>query len=541
MGTSLETRPKSTDTYGDHWLRTQINGRGPFWYRDPLPGCEVAEATDALFVSQSTVKSASGSDWSNVTIKRVAAIVESDPGRFAGLDAEAIGAEMRRINAEGLKAAALRGTNVHLVAEAMLNGEPQPLTPGQPGHEYIEAVEAFFAQYQPEPILAEYVCFNRTLHGRGYACTADALVRIKGKVYAIDWKSRGDDSRHGCYATEAAQLGAIRSAEYMIVDGERRPIPQIDGGLIVSIKPDGFAVYPVDLAAAAEHWTHAHAWWVARQDERAPIGRMWPKAKTQIASAGTAGVAPSDVHAEVERSAGSDPAPDPALELANSIADWGGELKKLLAAEWPSGVPTPGRVRKGEATWTPEQLVRAQAAINEIVGPFDDPPTKRQPYRHVEVETSPSRIDDGRVLDADVVDSLLATIKGSPVRSIVNGWLREAADASMSWQPRNGHRERHVEITRAAYALASIIHDAPEDADDATFGEVVRAVLSASTDSEQALMPANPIGVVLAHLSIAEARHAAEVAQSVRDNLTLVTFSDQGDVVLTETAATSAA
>lgn len=245
--------------------------------------------------------------------------------------------------------------------------------------------------------------------------------------------------------------------------------------------------------------------------------------------------------ADDEQRTGSEPVtPDPVLQLANSTLSWSRELKALLAAEWPSGVPTPARVRKGEATWTPEEFERAQAAINEIVGPFDEvavEPERYQPAIDATSAPQPPQFDDGGTMSGGEVSELLTIIKASPVRSIVNGWLHEAAEAGYSWQPRTTRSVRHFEIARAAFHLASIIHDAPDDAGDATFIELVRTIVASVAKSDQALMPTNPIGVVLAHLSIAEAGNVADLAQSVRENRTLITFSDQGHVVLADNGA----
>jgi hypothetical protein len=300
VGTELSTR--STDAYNDHEFRVPHGRYGSMWYRDPLPGCDIAPADDTDRVSVSIVKKASGSDWSNVAIKRIAAVLEATPGRFAGLDATEIGAEMRKINAEGLKSAANRGTNVHTIAEQLLTGVPVTITADMPGGEYRGAVEAFFAQYDPTPVLMEFVCMNRTLNGHGFGGTADAIVEIKGKRYVIDWKSRGEDSRHGAYAQEAAQVGGYSLADYIVVDRQRRLIPELDGALIVSIKPDGYAVYPVDLPKAQAHFVDLHAWWVSRQTEHETYGRMWPKSKK------AKDLAPSVPLAPVEQTSGSDPA-----------------------------------------------------------------------------------------------------------------------------------------------------------------------------------------------------------------------------------------
>jgi hypothetical protein len=203
------------------------------------------------------------------------------------------------------------------MAEARLYGLPDTVADDAPGAEYRRAVQAFFDEHQPELVAAEFVVVHRDLNGVGYGGTCDALVRIGGKVYIVDWKSRGEDSQHGAYPEEAAQIAAYARGHYMLVEGdagaERRELPTIDGGLIVSVKPDGYRVYPVDLDAGWNHWTALHSWWCARRSERDAIGRQWPARK---------GATPTPVEQKdvlrptPDEGALSDPASFDALEAA---------------------------------------------------------------------------------------------------------------------------------------------------------------------------------------------------------------------------------
>lgn len=320
----------------DHF-RTQVGRYGDRWYCDPLPACEIADITDMVWPSVSTVKKASGSDWSFVALKRAAQLLEDRPDALTGLDFDARYEMLKSANKLGLSAAAQRGTNVHLMAEARLYGQTDPVADGAPGSEYRRAVQAFFDDWQPTLVAAEFVTVNRFLNGYGYGGTSDALVRIDGKVYLLDWKSRGEDSNHGAYPEEAAQIAAYACADYMIVDGpdgaRRQPLPAIDGGLIVSIKPDGYRVYPVDLDVAFGHWESLHAWWVARRDERAAIGRQWAVRKaTTPAPAAAPNVTPPPFDAA--------PAPLPATRVEQLAVvpertpDEGGPAHTLEVDTW---------------------------------------------------------------------------------------------------------------------------------------------------------------------------------------------------------------
>jgi hypothetical protein len=270
----------------DHF-RVKVGRYGDRWYADPLPDCPIAKATDAVWPSISTVKKASGSDWSFVALKRVAAALEQDADRLRGLDYGARYDALKSINQRGLGSAAQRGTNIHLYCEAKLRGYTNVLiADGDPGTNYFPAVDDFFDKYQPELVAAEYVVVDRTLNEVGYGGTPDAIVRIDGGLYAIDWKSRGEDSEHGAYAEEGAQIGAGAHAEYMIVEGDAGPercdMPKLDGGLVISIKHDGCRVYPVDLDKAFGHFQNMHSWWCARRTERDSVGKPWAPKKSGL-------------------------------------------------------------------------------------------------------------------------------------------------------------------------------------------------------------------------------------------------------------------
>lgn len=302
MSTSPFQQPASTDrptipipptvlrgpADADHY-RVKVGRYGDRWYTDPLPACPIAPAVDPTrdtWPSVSTIKKASGSDWTFVGLKRVAAELRDNPRALDGLDYDACYDRLKSINKLGLGRAGKRGTNVHLYFEKGLRGHGIDVVehPDEPGAEYLPAVRAFFDTYRPELVAAEVVCIDRDLNGTGYGGTSDGVISLdhpdggRATVW-VDWKSRGADSDHGAYPEEGAQLGAYASAAYMLVETTNGParqaLPHTDGGLIVSVKPDGVRLYPIDMDKATGHWRSLHSWWVARRDERGCVGKPW--------------------------------------------------------------------------------------------------------------------------------------------------------------------------------------------------------------------------------------------------------------------------
>lgn len=271
--------PAHADNY-----RIKVGRYKDRWYRDPLPADDDREAAPEgeSYPSVSIVKGASGKDWTYTSLKRIA-----HSGDLAELAQRSFYERYERfkvINALDLSAAMRRGTNVHTWAECNAYGVPQYLTPNDDGAVYFPIVDKLFEELQPKLVAAEFVCIHRTLNGVGYGGTSDGIFEIDGGLYMVDWKSRGEESDHDCYPEEAGQLGGYIGCQYIIVEdddpanphGARRDLmPELDGALIVSIKPDSYEVYPVDLDKAIDHFHAMHAWWAARRTEGQTAGAKW--------------------------------------------------------------------------------------------------------------------------------------------------------------------------------------------------------------------------------------------------------------------------
>jgi hypothetical protein len=402
----------------DHY-RVKVGRYGDRWYTDPLPTCPIAEATDWQGPSWSIVKGAAGKDWSYVTNKRNGHSSQTELLRIAGLEPDERTAAFNLINKRGLEQAGGRGTIVHWWAEDLLAGrtprevtEPMLFTAKLPkaalveAYEYLPALHAFFDHYQPEVIAAEYVAIHRTLNGVGYGCTPDVAACIGGTIYGIDWKTRGADSDHGAYPEEAAQIAAGACAEYIICTGlnghpTRDLVPPIEAGLVVSIKPDGCRIYPTDIDKGFNHVEAMHAFWVARRVEKDAIGKPWPPtpineetpclSKTALTSStasstsspetSTASTTPyntSSTAVKHSASPSSNSKPDDDLAftstvLATAMLTWSPELRQYLKDWWPTDTPTPGAIRRGEATWTEPQLDQIQQLCDLGDAPFWQP------------------------------------------------------------------------------------------------------------------------------------------------------------------------
>ena len=123
------------------------------------------------------------------------------------------------------------------------------------------------------------------------------------------------------------------------------------------------------------------------------------------------------------------------------------------------------------------------------------------------------------------IDALLADISASDVHAVCNAWLAEGVRAGVRWNPRVTQLQRHLEITRAAFALARLV---AVDDDGETYA---RLILATALGTDLAEQPVVPVGVALGHLATDEARRVVAVARAFGDALTLM-FSDDGQPLL---------
>ena len=359
------------------------------WYIDPLPGCDIAPATDAKWPSVTTVKKV----WAGEFYKKLPGtdtVVPLDAYRAAeyaldNLDAiaalerpaalELICTQPRR----DLNAAAARGTDIHTVIEDLCAGREPDTLLNPDAEPYLPAAHAAVAALAPEIVYAETVVIGRgsdELGGWGGTFDALAWVTIDGerRLYVCDWKTRS--SKHGVYLEEAAQLAGYVRADYLIADVEgeamRLPIPtDIAGGLVVSIGADRtFEVYPVDLDHGWECFRLMRQAWDLKRTGQSAGRKALGDALHPGALAGKTGAeAVAAVFGDVE-----DVTTLWLLERIDAIKA-AGHIATLVKL-WPTGVAAPKAVTAGDAAWSEADhaavLVAVQQTEAEHRMPFSD-------------------------------------------------------------------------------------------------------------------------------------------------------------------------
>jgi hypothetical protein len=154
--------------------------------------------------------------------------------------------------------AAVRGTDVHKLAEEILHGREVDV----PDHllAHVEGYVRWLDEFGVEPVLTERQVASRNLW---YAGTFDAIVTIGGVRWLLDWKTS-----KGVYGETAMQCAAYAGAEFYVGDdGEELPIPEVDRIGVVHITEAGTALRPFrDRDAAWKDFRHVQ--WVANSVPR---------------------------------------------------------------------------------------------------------------------------------------------------------------------------------------------------------------------------------------------------------------------------------
>ena len=153
--------------------------------------------------------------------------------------------------------AAIRGTDVHALAERLVHGDevevPEHLAAHVQG--YVDWLDAT----NVEPLLTERPCASRQWQ---YAGTFDLIARIDGVTWMLDVKTSS-----GVYGSMALQLAAYANAEfYLDADDAEQPMPPIDRYGVLHVTEAGTALHYLPASANDSAWKDfLHVAWVGRR------------------------------------------------------------------------------------------------------------------------------------------------------------------------------------------------------------------------------------------------------------------------------------
>jgi len=141
------------------------------------------------------------------------------------------------------------GSAVHAAVESRILGNNVDIdtldTDVQP---FVRQFLNFEEMFTPEFEMSEATVVS---YKYGYAGTVDAIASFNrpdlglvGK-YVVDWKT----GKSGPYPDAALQLAAYKNADVILLpNGTEIPMPEIDGALVVKIRPRSYEVHPADVS-----------------------------------------------------------------------------------------------------------------------------------------------------------------------------------------------------------------------------------------------------------------------------------------------------
>lgn len=156
---------------------------------------------------------------------------------LAGLAPSARLKKLQGARYEDRDKAAKKGTEVHALAEKLINGEEVQVPDELAGH--VESYVHLIDSWQFEPVMTEFTVVH---YGVGYCGTADLIADVPGHGRLLmDIKT----SRSGIFGETAWQLSAYRFAEkYVSPDGELDMI-EVDGCAGIHVRADGADLIPL--------------------------------------------------------------------------------------------------------------------------------------------------------------------------------------------------------------------------------------------------------------------------------------------------------
>ena len=139
--------------------------------------------------------------------------------------------------------AAVRGTDVHALAEQVVHGREVEV-PGRLAS-FVQAYVDLVDDLELEPVLTEARLANRA---SWYAGTCDLVATIGDDLWLLDLKT--SKSVHGSFALQTA---AYATAEFFVdTDGTEQPMPHIDRMGVIHITPDGARLH--EFPSISDAW-----------------------------------------------------------------------------------------------------------------------------------------------------------------------------------------------------------------------------------------------------------------------------------------------
>lgn len=176
--------------------------------------------------------------WSARMVAEWVADHPDDVERLRQMGRGAMVAALKEIPWDKRDTAAVKGTEVHALAEQIVAGQRVKVPDHLAG--YVDACVDFLDTWKPRPLVIEKSVCNRS---HWWAGRLDLIATLPdGRTALFDWKTGAS----GIWPETAFQLSAYAHAEVYADDGgTEHPLPKVDFAAAVWLRPDGYDVIPV--------------------------------------------------------------------------------------------------------------------------------------------------------------------------------------------------------------------------------------------------------------------------------------------------------
>lgn len=141
--------------------------------------------------------------------------------------------------------AAIRGTDVHALAEWLVHGDEVEVPEHLAAH--VQGYVDWLDKFNPQVVLTERPCASRQWQ---YAGTFDLIARIDGVTWMLDAKTSS-----GVYGSMALQLAAYANAEFYLDDDDtEQPLPAIDRYGVLHVTEHGTTLHYLPASANEAAW-----------------------------------------------------------------------------------------------------------------------------------------------------------------------------------------------------------------------------------------------------------------------------------------------
>lgn len=199
--------------------------------------------------------------WSAKSVAEWVADHEAEVESLRGMGRVKMVAALKETPWEERDAAAVRGTDVHALAEQLVHGKEVEVPEHLAAH--VDGYVKWLDLWQPTAILSERSCANVK---HWYAGRFDLIADIKGYRWLIDFKTS-----RAIYGDNALQVDAYRNADFYVDDGLPQthiPMPEgIERLGILHIREDGTDLLNID-SSGAPFRDFLHAAWIAKGKDR---------------------------------------------------------------------------------------------------------------------------------------------------------------------------------------------------------------------------------------------------------------------------------